>query len=106
MVGVTYGYSPRYKSKISHMVDCVHFTDKWAAVLDNNFPGEDQYEWMAPDEFLSRWKQVNGGWESAPIGAQQTSPGQASLRAPPWVMQPSNDPSPVRAGTNVNQSHT
>lgn len=48
MVGVTYGYSPRYKSKISHMVDCVHFTDKWAAILDNNYPGEDQYEWMPP----------------------------------------------------------
>jgi len=62
MVGVTYGYSPRYKGKISHMVDCVHYTDKWAAVLDNNFPGEDQYEWMAPDEFLSRWKQGSGGW--------------------------------------------
>jgi hypothetical protein len=51
MCGVNYGYSPRYKSKISHMVDCVHMTDKWAAILDNNFPGEDQYEWMAPDEF-------------------------------------------------------
>ncbi len=62
MVGVTYGYSPRYKSKISHMVDCVHFTDKWAAVLDNNFPGDDKYEWMAPDEFLSRWKENSGGW--------------------------------------------
>jgi hypothetical protein len=44
------------------MVDCVHYTDKWAAVLDNNFPGDDQYEWMAPDEFLNRWKQGSGGW--------------------------------------------
>jgi len=41
MVGVAYGYSPRFKSKISRMVDCVHMTDKWAAILDNNFPGED-----------------------------------------------------------------
>ena len=64
MVCVTYGYSPRYggSGKISHMVDCVHLTDKWAAVLDNNFPGESQYEWMAPDEFLYRWKLGGGGW--------------------------------------------
>jgi hypothetical protein len=61
MAGVTYGYSPRYKSKISHMIDLVHFTDKWAAVLDNNYPGEDQYEWMPPDEFLNRWKSDSGG---------------------------------------------
>jgi hypothetical protein len=62
MASVTYGYSPRYGSgHISHMVNCVHFTDKWACVLDNNFPGEDRYEWMAPDEFLSRWKSGGGG---------------------------------------------
>jgi hypothetical protein len=64
MCGVTYGYSPRYKSKISHMVDCVHFTDKWAAILDNNYPGEDQYEWMPPDEFLNRLLSPCGPWAS------------------------------------------
>lgn len=46
---VTYGYSPtgRYAGKkISHMVNCVHATNNWFAVLDNNYPGENQIEWM------------------------------------------------------------
>jgi len=51
------------------MVDCAHFTDKWAAVLDNNFPGDDKYEWMAPDEFLNRWKESSGGWDLPRRGA-------------------------------------
>jgi hypothetical protein len=68
MPGVTYGYSPRYGSRISHMVNLVHFSDKWAAVLDNNFPGEDQYEWMRPDEFLYRWKLGDTkGWAVIPL---------------------------------------
>lgn len=60
---VTYGYSPRYGGRVAHMVNLVHYSAKWAAVLDNNFPGEDRYEWMAPDEFLYRWKLGDGnGW--------------------------------------------
>jgi hypothetical protein len=55
MVGVTYGYSPRYGGPIAHMVNLVHLTDKWACILDNNFPGENSYEWMSPDEFDRRW---------------------------------------------------
>jgi len=38
MPGVTYGYSPRYRGPIAHMVNLVHYSDKWCAVLDNNFP--------------------------------------------------------------------
>jgi hypothetical protein len=55
MVGVTYGYSPRYGGPIAHMVNLVHLSDQWACVLDNNFPGENYYEWMSPDEFDRRW---------------------------------------------------
>lgn len=64
MPAVTYGYSPRYggSGRIAHMVNLVHFSDKWTAVLDNNFPGENNYEWMAPVEFVRRWKLGGGGW--------------------------------------------
>jgi hypothetical protein len=41
------------------MVNCVHFTDRWAAVLDNNFPHS--FEWMSPDELLRRAKLGNPG---------------------------------------------
>src|SRR5438046_1817956 len=71
---VTYGYSPRYVGppnpggRIAHMVDCVHYSAAWVAVLDNNFPGDDQYEWMKPDEFQRRWMlgNPNGGWVVLP----------------------------------------
>jgi hypothetical protein len=92
MVGVTYGYSPRYKGKISHMVDCVHFTDKWAAVLDNNFPGEDQYEWMAPDEFLNRWKQGSGGWVIVVLSGNPPPPIPVNRDYTPSPLSPQPDP--------------
>lgn len=63
MPAVTYGYSPRYGSgRIAHMVNIVHLSERWACVLDNNFPGELQYEWMAPEEFKKRWISGGGGW--------------------------------------------
>src|SRR5258706_5337603 len=46
MPGVTYGYSPtgRYNGKrIAHMVSLVHASDTWFAVLDNNYPGEQNF---------------------------------------------------------------
>lgn len=72
---VTYGYSPRYvaprnpSGRIAHMVNCVHYSANWVAVLDNNFPGDDQYEWMAPSEFMRRWMLGNpgGGWVVLPL---------------------------------------
>lgn len=54
MPGVTYSHSPtgRYGGqKISHMVSLPHADDQFFAVLDNNYPGADAYEWMTPDEF-------------------------------------------------------
>jgi hypothetical protein len=69
---VTYGYSPRYAGPIAHMVNLIHYSDRWCAVLDNNFPGEDQYEWMSPTEFQARWKSgqgSQGGWAIVPLHA-------------------------------------
>lgn len=62
MCHVTYGYGERYKMQtIYHMVNLVHLDDKWAVVLDNNFPGT--YEWMSRPEFLKRWAHPGGqGW--------------------------------------------
>lgn len=51
---VTYGISPtgRYGGKrINHMVNLVHADDKYIGVLDNNYTGADEIEWMTPDEF-------------------------------------------------------
>jgi len=57
---VTYGYSPRYGRPIAHMINCVKFGDHWAVGLDNNFPGDGNYEWMTPAEFLRRIKHPGG----------------------------------------------
>ena len=59
---VTYGYGERYQMKtIYHMVLLVHLDSKYAAILDNNFPGT--YEWMSREEFLRRWVHPSGkGW--------------------------------------------
>ncbi len=79
---VTYGYSPRYvgprnpAGRISHMVNCVHLSDRWACVLDSNFVPETPqqkddpktYEWMAPAEFQARWTAGDGtGWVVVPL---------------------------------------
>jgi hypothetical protein len=60
---ITYGWSPRYKdeygqvlSYIAHMVCLPKFSGKYAAVLDNNFPGENANEWMDRDELVRRSK--------------------------------------------------
>jgi hypothetical protein len=55
MVCVTYSFSPtgRYGGqRISHMVNCVHMDEKYAVILDNNYEGEDKYEWLSIDEFM------------------------------------------------------
>jgi hypothetical protein len=54
MPAVTYSKSPtgRYGGqRISHMVNLVHADDRHFVVLDNNFPGEQSYEWLSPEEF-------------------------------------------------------
>lgn len=62
---VTYSFSPtgRYnKQRISHMVNAAHVTDSFVAVLDNNYPGADAYEWMTPQEFLRTYTGGRSGW--------------------------------------------
>ncbi len=54
MACITYGYSPRYGGPIQHMTCCVMFRGKYGVVLDNNFPGEDRYEWCLRTELLRR----------------------------------------------------
>jgi hypothetical protein len=83
MPSVTYGYSPRYSGKIAHMVNAVHLSDKWAAILDNNVPGETKYEWMSPSEFKKRWVSGGGGWAVVVI-------------APPPPPMPYNESEPVK----------
>ena len=58
MPAVGYWRSPtgRYGgSRIAHMVSLVHASQSWFAVLDNNYPGETEYEWMSPNEFQKCW---------------------------------------------------
>ena len=65
MPAVTYTFSPsgRYGGqRIAHMVNLVHADDRWFAVLDNNYVGENQLEWMTPEEFRKTWTGFGTGW--------------------------------------------
>lgn len=58
-----YSFSGRYgKQKIAHMVNISHCDDKYVCVLDNNFPGISQYEWLTPAEFQKTYSGMGGGW--------------------------------------------
>lgn len=60
---VTYaGYDPHYGGGIDHMVTAAHLSEKWAAITDNNFTGDNDHVWMSPAEFEKRWKARGGGW--------------------------------------------
>ncbi len=62
---VTYnGRDCHYAGGIAHMV-CLPYFDRqtgWACISDNNYPREDEFVWMSPDEFLKRWNAGGGGW--------------------------------------------
>lgn len=65
MPSSTYSWSPtgRYNGRrIAHMVNVVHASDEWFAVLDNNYIGENAYEWMKPTEFLKSYSGGRTGW--------------------------------------------
>lgn len=64
MPGVTYdGRDPHYRGRIAHMVNLVYLDAATAAILDNNFVGENELVWMSRAEFLSRWTGGGGnGW--------------------------------------------
>jgi hypothetical protein len=55
LVSVTYRRSPtgRYGGgNIAHMVNVPHCDQQFVAVLDNNYIGATNYEWMSPEEFI------------------------------------------------------
>ncbi len=56
MACITYGTSPRYnQGSIAHMVCCVKAgSGQYSVVLDNNFPGENNNEWMFNTELKRR----------------------------------------------------
>jgi len=49
-----------YRQKIAHMINLVYLDADTAAVHDNNYPGK--WLWMTRDQFLSRWRDMSGGW--------------------------------------------
>ena len=49
-----------YRTRIAHMVNLVHFSDRHAVIQDNNFPGK--WLWMSPAAFVDRWRGTGGGW--------------------------------------------
>lgn len=75
---VTYnGHDCHYSGNIAHMV-CLPYFDRqtgWACISDNNFPSEDSFVWMSPDEFLKRWKgSGGGGWVFALLAVPPPRP--------------------------------
>jgi hypothetical protein len=62
-VTYSYSFSGRYGGgRIYHMVNLVYADDKWFCILDNNFPGEDKYEWLTKDEFIKTYTGMKTGW--------------------------------------------
>ncbi len=65
MPGVTYSVSPtgRYGGqRIAHMVSLAHATETEFAVLDNNYIGEEAYEWLSAEEFRRTYAPQGKGW--------------------------------------------
>jgi hypothetical protein len=73
MGSVTYGFSPRYidarnpSGLIGHMVNNVLYENKYGTVLDNNFIGDRNLEWMPKEELVRRMRlqpngQVGAAW--------------------------------------------
>ncbi len=85
MACFAYGYSPRYGSYINHMVCGPKFGKDLATVLDNNFTGETNYEWVTRAELVRRLK----------VGADQRG---RAVAEPAWVfvwLTPTPPPIPV-----------
>lgn len=58
---VTYaGRDDYYSGRIAHMVNLAHLDSQRAAIIDNNRPGV--WLWMTRAEFLTRWRDMQGGW--------------------------------------------
>ncbi len=55
------------RKKIAHMINLVYLDPptaktRMAAVLDNNFVGDQQLVWMTAAELKQRWLEMSGGW--------------------------------------------
>lgn len=75
MPSVTYGgRDPHYRGSIAHMVNLVHLDDTQAAVLDNNFIGENDLVWMSVEEFKDRYARPGGGWSVILLAAPPMPP--------------------------------
>lgn len=73
MPSVTYaGRDDFYRGRIAHMVDLAHLDATEAAILDNNRPGV--WVWMTRQEFLSRWRDMQGGWAVVLLGPPPPPP--------------------------------
>lgn len=65
MPAVTYSFSPtgRYGGrKIAHMVSLVFCNEHWVCILDNNFPGPSQLEWISTADFVRSFTGGANGW--------------------------------------------
>lgn len=89
----TYGISPtgRYGGRrIAHMVNTVCGQgDRWA-ILDNNYPGPDQLEWMSRDQYQRAYTISGGGWAFILLDA---GPPPVPRGSPAWAT-PARDPLP------------
>lgn len=65
MPAVTYCVSAtgRYGGqRIAHMVSLIHADEKWFGILDNNYVGADQIEWLNEEEMRRTYTGMGGGW--------------------------------------------
>lgn len=94
MVSVTYcGHDMHYGPQtIAHMANLIHLDDKWAAVLDNNYPGEKQIVWMSVEEFRDRWLGQRYRIQT-PVGMRPVGGGWGVV-----VLSPAPPPKPVFGG--------
>lgn len=77
MVSSTYSVSPtgRYDGrKIDHMVNTPHADDANFAILDNNYIGDNAYEWLSPAEYLRSYALGGRGWAVILLGPPPPPP--------------------------------
>lgn len=95
MVSITYaGHDMHYGANtIAHMVNLVHLDDRFAAILDNNYPGEKQLVWMTIPELMDRW--LGQRYQiRTPVGPRPVGGGWAVV-----VLSPAPPPRPDFGGT-------
>lgn len=56
------GRMPSVTYNGNHMVNLIYLDDTWAAVLDNNYVGENEIRWFPTEEFLRLWRTGGQAW--------------------------------------------